>query len=874
MSDFKCDPLTRTQLDASQSKLGDAAVIIAALGATGRRIVAKRDSNANAADPWATGTVFRNVGCSGTIKTVAGKIKSFGRIKGTTVSLAANLSSGSSVLRVQSADGSRWIQVSLGAPGSGKDVIAGTITATNGFALKPDFAISGKQLKASGTGPAAPALTADAPARFKVWNWSNPNAPTLAGTVNLNKRVDDFVFEDAELATIMGDVAVYQSTESAILGNHEFGFTLFASHAGNTETGATPLYQALGAVAHRGTWTSYPFRDSYDVANHVSYPDPFKVTIENQSGTVIGTLEMRDGLPINSPLLSQVWDSNNALRPHFNCFMQLPWENTRPKMSPKATKYYTGIATDYQRPSMAKSQTTFNGVEPMITGWYEGNSRNGIHNIYHCLKWPAPRANQDPLPRDPYGVIDSEFNRSGASAEHSAYVDGYGYEPGSFSCHNWYSGPGGPRNDRSVIASVIALYITDPNGVRLQGNVSRREQLDGWLFGYFNHSNKWVTDPKTLKFVDNSRILNGEMSMSGCYYGDYPNIPQNQVHIDGYKRDQDGPRDKTGRYLFDGWARDPLHDYAQAGWGALAIQSPLMAIASKFDTTTAMMLRQAPDSIGGWDDYMVRTQAWDWFQHVMAWKLSSTHSLGFSRAEIEDRFIKRLLRVWEDIYKPVFIDNSQERYHAAIRTFGCPLVDNDWAWGNPGGQLAFYMTHVLALMKQCGMWSVLMAKGGKIRDVLLMQIRNMDTHCFNRLVYTKYSRAMFNGYSDGRENQDGGYFKIPKNDPIPASWAAWSAASESPNSAYWLEHNAISRTGRRDVSDPCDKAPPTMRRDFFPEIPHPLLDQALVKLAELQGHVAQNVGEGTSPADKRNRDFNYGYPGVAPMKAPTELGPA
>jgi hypothetical protein len=109
---------------------------------------------------------------------------------------------------------------------------------------------------------------------------------------------------------------------------------------------------------------------------------------------------------------------------------------------------------------------------------------------------------------------------------------------------------------------------------------------------------------------------------------------------------------------------------------------------------------------------------------------------------------------------------------------------------------------------------------------------------------------------------------------MPANWAAWSAAYEAPLSDYCHNNDGTFKWGDRDVSDHCFMAYPTMRRDFFPEITHPLMTAALAKLADYQNQVTANVALGSSPADKRNRDFNYGYPGVAPMKAPTELGPA
>jgi hypothetical protein len=155
-----------------------------------------------------------------------------------------------------------------------------------------------------------------------------------------------------------------------------------------------------------------------------------------------------------------------------------------------------------------------------------------------------------------------------------------------------------------------------------------------------------------------------------------------------------------------------------------------------------------------------------------------------------------------------------------------------------------------------------------------MQLRNMDKWCFERLVYTKYSRRQDNGYDKGAEVQDNGYLALSKSDPLPTDWAAYSALKEAPLSDYCHKDDGTFRWGDRDVSDHQFQQYPTMRRDFFPEYPHPLLDQAITKLESYRSQIAANVASGTTPEDKRLRDFTYAYPGIATMKTPTELGPA
>lgn len=871
MSDFKCDPQTRLELDASPNKLQDAAVIQAALGNTGRRVIMKRDANPNAADPWATGVVFRNVGASGALKIVAGKIKNLGKLKGTTVQLAADTSTGKTVLRMQSANGSRWIQGSVGPNGDFE--ATAPFTATNGLSVRADFAISGKRLKPSGVGPAAPDALNDpeAPYSFELFDWTVPGNPLSKGLIAFDTRADDFTYEDREIAEENGDVAIVQSSKSILFGEIEFGFTLIGSHKGNTVDGLKPLYQVLGSQAHRGTWTSYPFSDTFDASQHVTYPDPYKIVMKNRAGNVLHIFEMHDGLPINSPELAQHQTDTTPLRPHTNCAQQLGWQNTKPKISSKANKWFSGINDVYDRPSVAKTHYSFIAVEPLITGGYSNNSRNGLHTPWSVDRWPRPDVDFWPAVADPYMA-----NQNSVWPPHAQTVDGYDYEPGSFSTHNWYTGPGGPRHDRSAIATTLAWWISDPNRIRLQDNVPARDLADGFIMGYLNHSNKWVTDPKTLKFIDNSRILGGKVSNGDAYYGDYTMAPENKISTRANMREGENAYhyDRTGRLFYSGWGRDPLHSYANAGWAALLQTNPMMGIVSKWDTTTQFMIHGEP----GWSgrsDYMVRTQAWDWLHYTIAWKLASTHPLGFSRAEIEEAFMVRLEAVWRDVYKPTFIDNDPGIYYEGIRRFGFPLEDKDgWALGNPGGQLAFYFTNVLMLMKQTGLWSVLMAKGGHIKDVLLMHIANMDRHCFGVLTKTKWSRATWRGYDNGVENQNGGYLYFPYNQALPASFEEYSALNESQLSDFMHDDNGGFRGHERDVSDHPFMAYPAMRKNFFPEIPHPLLDASIAKVNSYHDMQTAWVAEATNPADKRSRDYIWGYAGVATIKAPIELGEA
>jgi hypothetical protein len=880
---IKCDALTRGELNGATNKTHWGQLLNNALGSA-RRIRCFRDSNASATDPFATGIEFRNVGSTGTLKIVSGKVVSLGKIKGTTIALAADMSTGKSIVRIEG--NGRWIQGSLGLVGSDADFVTfGSFTDTNGLGITPNFAISGRRFLASGTGPAAPALNASSPATLEIWDWTNPQQPKLSGVIPYNNRIDDFVYEDAEMAAENGDVAVYQSTLSVLLGEHEFGSTMMVSHAGNTVIGGVPLYEIMINTATRGTWTNYPTVDTFKPTEVSTHPLPWKGLLKDSQGNLLHTFQQQDGLPINSPDLEYIswWDPiNKPVRPPSNTGMVQYWCNTKAKVSSKMNKWYPGLTTDGARPSQAKWHFTFLASPPLITGGYQRNSYNGMFTFWGNTQWPRPYGvYYDPNP-DPY--LSSDFNRSGSSAFSAPWACGYDYEPGSFSAHDWYTGPGGPRQDRCVMPSTLVMFATDPNGRRLQGNVPWRDVADGYCKAYWNHSNHWVRDVKTMQLAPNKEFIEGKWQTLGNYYGDAPTAdPSRAIQFmavpNAASRDT-WNNDKTGRMFWGGWARDTLHSYGEAGWAAMLFNSPAYALASKFDMVTQLMMSNNPNE--DVSSYMVRTQAWNWLHYVFAWKLASQHPLSFNRQEIEDRFALNLEKIHDRIYVPTFVDNNQEPAYQSLRNLGTWALDGKAA---AGGGLGFYMAHVLCLMKQTGMWSAIRQRGGKAWTALQMQMRNMDEYAFGFIVntsgqwghYTNWSEfdRLPTSWSDLQAMKSQRY--TPAGTTEKGDWIHLGSSDWDDNEKRYItpdhpRHGQLN--SERDVADHLPAQYVYIRKAFFPEIPHPLLDAAVAKYAAYHKVITDAVAAMPTPGEKTGRDHGYRYPGLAPIKAPLELGPA
>jgi len=709
--------------------------------------------------------------------------------------------------------------------------------------------------------PAAPALTPDAPDTFEVWDWTNPEKPVLEGKIKLDKRVDDFVYQDADMAADNGAIAVYQSTQSVMLGDIEIGFTMLAADKSNTESGRTPLYQVLGAFAHRGTWTSYPASDTFDRKLHTTFPQPFKVVMKNAEGRVLHTFQMQDGLPINDPSLNQWKSESRPVRPKFSVFMMLPWQNTRPRASSKKNMYYPGLTADGLRPSCAKGHVSVLSCEPLLTGGYGRNSMNGLANIYGAPRWPRPHAPYSPEIKDPY-LTNNEFNRGGGSAFGAAWLEGWDYEPGSYSTHNWYTGPGGPRFDRCVIPSVVALWATQPNGRRLQENVPHRDWLDGWAMAYFNHGNHWVRDVKTMALMDSREVMFKPWDLTGNYYGGGKNSPRT-VRINGDQRDgtTEANADRNGNLWGNGWARDGLHSYCSAGWIALLLNSPMHAIGSRFDVASQLMMSGEPTHAIR-HQYMVRSQAWRWLHYVMAWKLASRHPLGLAREDVEGSFVQHLEQTYKEIYVPQVIEKKDDPFFKGLRNVGQPMISDGsdgGKWISQGGGLGYYMAHVLQLMKQTGMWAAMMARGGHVRDVLLLQLRNMDQFALGLHADTSAVWSMS--------------IAVPKDGTFPDDMAHYQQLY-GPKVADMFRDDKGNPVGDRDVAIHNIAQYVYIRRDYFPEIPHPKLAAAVARLDARLASVSARVAAAGGPEKKREADHVYRVPGLAPIRPPAVLGPS
>ena len=897
------DSALTSTLAAQPNKLAWSNALKTALTAT--RVLRCKNDAASTVDPWTNGTEFLSVGMTGDITTTSGNITGFGSATGTTIRLAANLAIGVSVLRIEG--GGHFVQGTLGLAGSTADfILPANPTMTNGIGFSSGSSVKAPRLLASGTGPAAPLPASNTPTSITLEDWTNPASPVVVGSLSFNNRVDDMVFEDVEMAAEIGDVAIYQSTQTIVFGRFEFGAQLFIAANYNLDSGTGPLEQMLIACKPHGEWPSYPSLDTYIKASFdgagnctnaatasSTYPSPFKIRLKNAIGDVIFTHEMQDGLPINSPLCAQSWQPTTELRPNFNCGMMLPWENKRTKKSANAGKYFPGVTPESYRNSTGKNGATVNG--PCTITYKTNYQANGIRHLYAMLKWPQKADSGGALTAetsaqigdiDPY-LFDVNYHNYEGKAHH---MSGWGYEPGSITGHDWYTGPGGPRFDRSVVPSVYAIWAGDQNFTRLQGPVPIREMIDGWNKAYFNHSNHWVRDVKTFDSVPHAESLAGNWVFAGAHYGSGPYGQPGQsqgiertIHLygmgNGGSFSLNNHADASGRMPWGGWARDSLHAYCNAGWAAVLLNSPMHVVACKHDFDTQWMsslLEASPNSDVG-QYFSKRLQAWRWLPRAMAWKTASSSSLTYSRKQIEDHFAIELENLYRSVYVPTYVDNRQDPYYKGIRQLGTPGVINEYTANyiqSVGGHLGLYTAHVMVLMKQIGMWSIMRARNDMCKKVLDMMIDMFDKFNIDWVLDTKNTSD--DGYPTLSNTYPVGH--LYDGSEVPNDWVGIQAlidAGGTPAKKDWItnQDGSYSQPIEQYVAQHLRYQYVCARRDYFPEYPNARLTAAIAKYKNYYDIIKARTDAEPVLGLKREKDWYYRYPALGEFNPPTSVGP-
>lgn len=682
------DPVLAAALAAQPNKTAWSTTIATHLG-NNRRLRCKRDASATATDPWNTGIEFLNVGSIGEITIRSGNVTGFGSLSDATISIDANLSTGSCVLRLEG--NGHWLQGTLGLEGSSADfVMKSNFVGIGGVAYSAG--IQAPVLMPSGTGPSAPAIDADAPGYVRIEDWSDPLAPVFLPLIPFDNRLPNWTFDDEEIASQMGDVRVTQSTKSAILADIEFGATLLSMNPIVNSVPGEVLHEVLiGCTPLATNWPKYPTLTGYNAAVTDTYPRPFKASIIKKDGvTVIYTHQMTggayDGLPINSPNVAiDLKDNDRPLGWHFHCGQMLPWRSRKPKLSVFAEKYFAGVETDVFRPAHSRFKTGYNMAHPIVGG--SGNV-NALGHWYATPKYPIAASKTKAFTHSDYYM----WPMVGSNAEYAVFgvgnvgnpvtlCFGWGYNPGNPGLHDHYTGPGGVRSDRAIIPQTIAMYFSKPDYVRPLNNEPISELLDHWGLSYFNHPHHYLLNPKTFASIPHQEVYAGKWGYGkGTYYGgndsyvsggtDYT-VPM--FGIGSGTNINAGKQDKNGKGPWAYSSIDFLHNYSCPGWMALLCNDPMFAYSQKLRTHASIMAQ-----LGGWgptnskpeSHFLNRQHAWRFLHLGMMWKLASNHPLGVPRADVEECIAVEMDRIYDRVVVPASQPNPGG-FFDALNNLGC-----------------------------------------------------------------------------------------------------------------------------------------------------------------------------------------------------------
>lgn len=646
---------------------------------------------------------------------------------------------------------------------------------------------------------------------------------------------------------------------------------------------------------------------SNDRLPDVTVPPPFKVRLRSLDNTQLHVFQMRDGLPINSPELSQVRTADKPLRPVFNCGMMLPWQSHRPKMNTKAYKFFPGMVPDSVRVSQCRTQYASNPSIPLLRGAEQINSYN---HYFAAPKWAigyalTPENNALDPTNDPYTWNIQTFETWTAVDPRGtpSRAVGWGYEPASISLHDWTSGPGGVRSDRGFISTALALYMNNPTGIRLRDGSTYLENVEAWNMAYYNHSCHYVRNAVTGKTLPVEDVLFGKYSYSDPYYGEQglyaayvPGGAAYHIPVHGVIKESGNsplPKDRTGFPTWNGWNPDDQHAYSTPGWVVLLLNSPMFLVSAKHRLIAATMSSMGAVNPEIVNDFMGRVIAWRWLHWALAWKLGTQHELGVPRALIEKRWVKELENIHRDYVAPA-TDPTHANYNSDVSRGlrGLGMYPAGWlgGWQNedvrgvPGatgnykgnivkwGALAFYMTGVFVLMEQSGCMDRLYSLGPKCAETL----------DFMHACYDKYSIEYF---LDAKGRAEGNYAVISKpilktvpNDEaaqsvdfhtIASSWAEWAQWYPPVGSEDWNHGTAGELINQRDAAQHGRSQWVYARENILKRNPHPRLAACVTQLDGWYAATTANVAAQTTPYNKIVADWMTRYPSYGRFKTPT-----
>lgn len=874
----------QTILNAAPTKASWSSSVVQALSSS-RKLSIFHDVNSGS-DPATSGIEVVRCPLVGDMTISGGNISSFGKATDSEVMLAADLTVGTAVLRITS--GSQWIQGSIGLTESAQLALGipqaqvktfdftlpANPTAASGIGFGGATSIQAPIFLPSGTGPAAPEITANSVVAFRLITYPNGVDPVVAGVASMTQRDPDLVMDHLWMAAEYGDVRIMRCPDNTgvVMGTggdcYRFSGTVLHLHAGANSEANAPLNQVkINAVPHN-RWNNFPFRGNLDTAYDTLIPGPHKIELLRADGSVADVIEMystRDanntpgsGKPVN--FIGQTVNPKNGqpCQAFWTCQMVHEWWSHRPKYFSKVDHLIPGVTDDAMYLRNVTEFTSQIQTWPVFT---EHQQYPGLDCWSLAPKWSRP-----------YGagfdttIISPHWVRSEAIRDnYQTQVIGYGFEPGSTCGHTWYMAPGGSRHDRAPWPSTVIAWVTQKEGTRAHGAVPYKEMLHHWNMGYMNHGGHYFTNLERGLGIPKSKVLNGEICYNDTYYRGTqenfrPDLPNNAVRILASPSKSALPVDKNGKFFTNEYSRDYMHTQSTAAVGAYTYISPSHVLEARHSFTSHVLAAFALTRGMPYDSFLTREHAWHMWQMVNMWIVGNSDPRGFSCAEIEN-FTRKHLEATYDTVWPLYTSPT-DIYGKSLRVLGITARQTDnttTGMSNIGlitDSKAFYLGQVFLLWKQTGFFGIMKSKSQKCSDILDLMI-----NCLGRFSVDFFIDA------NGRPDQIGyGYFWPIGTEPKFTSWADLSPPL---GLADWLRKEDGSLTTRTpdEVNTMHFRAQFVhILRDYFPEYNFPRVDQAATIVDNFYKVIADGVQNGTSYR------FKYRFPMMGVFKKAAKIG--
>lgn len=865
MVEFLPTPFHDAVVAASWSQSSASAVIKNSLGDT-RYIVGIKN-----------GVEFYRARLVGEVVMGGGKILDFGDTDEASKNLAVDLSNGTCYIQIEG--GGNIARATIGLEGSGKDfTVPENPDGIAELAFSPAATLGSYPFIWTGIGPTAPEKARNMYHKAEYWSWPAAGPSALVATAVLDKREQNLSLQHPTYANDYGDVAVWSSTNPLVVGNFRGTLLSTIGDKSLTEAGLVPLNQLKILWDYDpAQWAGFPEATNWDMQNMVLNFGPHKIFIKDMDDNVVFIMESPGGEAINSDNFFSGklntnfvdrpdWgrDATHPIHPQMHIFREHFCENT----DPGETTLGRQILTKFYRYRPSQGKTTISVVlcEPLLTGGYNRNSRNGGGQFYYMPKYAEGAINVT-VNGDPYLEDNNRY-----SSFQNPNITGWGKMYAAFGTTNRYKTPGGPRFVRAAYASDFTMYFNDPTGHRLLGNVPWKEMAHAHRWNIYND-----TTPHGIALADVDN-----WSVTGFYYWNGTTPPGRKIfRLSADQRDGTALRhyDVAGNLIMGGDGNDSLHDYKHRATQALLWKDPMAVLSATQDTIYSFMMHGGVDG-NRRASFMTRGMSWEWQTYGWQWAIGSTHPRGITQAYMKDRFNRLLESNYRDNIAPAFVDNAQTLFAKGLRNLGTNIQLNDeqnpTSWGTPGGWLAFYNVDVLWTFRQTEFWHEIVAQGGHPAFVMTKVVECMDKYMTGVILDMK--GAADDGYTN--EFSDGSLASVPD------SWADLYARKVARNDPDLV--NDFQHITNFDVNPPTygNYSPDSsaaasifkswayMRQYAWAEIPSPRNAAAVAEFDRWDDLIIQRVNAASTPLAKTGTDYKYQLPCNNPRIAPTFIGRA